>query len=340
MSQFTRRQLMIGFVASGAAMSLAAGHLAPAKRAVIIGGGPAGAAAAVALALSRPDMQVVLIESDPTRFAQPRAQSPVAQVAPFSRPGSGVNLETLKHSGIAVLLDQVTEIDWRAARLSLFSGRSAPFDALYLAPGTAPVDERITGLDPVARSLWPAAWGNAREARRLSAQLSILPEGGHVVLRLPGAGLSHPDVAVERALALARHLRQSRPKAQLTVLDGGTTPLLLTRFEARSRALGLSANTRWLTAPFGGTVQSIDALRGWIETSAGRLRADVVNFVPPHGAGVIARRTGLTDASQWCPCDGTGKSTRQPGAVILGDARAHAVRTISGALASATVAAI
>ncbi|MBN9887920.1 FAD-dependent oxidoreductase [Salipiger abyssi] len=321
MPELSRRRFTRSLLAASALSAAIPLTARGAGRNVIVGGGPAGATAALALRRARPKDDILLIERDPSRLAG----GPAAR---FAQPGAPVDLATLRQAGIAVALDEVTEVDWRAARLSLFSGRLMAFDRLLLAPGTTPVAEALDGLGPVARHLWPAAWGSAREARRLAAQLSALPTSGHLVLRLPGTGLSHPDIALARALELDRWLRRNRPGARMTVLDGAPDAPLAARFRARG------GHAAWHTADDGGTVLRLDAPRGVIDTSAGRLYADVVNFLTPRQAGQIAQIAGLTDESGWCPCDGAGRSLIRRSAAILGDARRDAPRSIASALAS------
>jgi len=311
--------------ATGYASTLTAGP----HRTLVLGGGPAGGACALALKRARPGDAVVLVERDPTRLA------PAARSA-FTAPRAGITLDTLRDAGVEVMLDEATEIDWHAARLALFSGRSLAFDTLMLAPGTAPVPEDIPGLDAAAQHRWPAAWGSPRESARLSAALSALPEAGHVVLRLP-ADLSHPEAALGRALELAAWIAHHRPSARLSVLESAQASLA-EAYEARAASQGIRARVDWHTARTGGRVLHLDAPNGMIETSGGVLQADVVNFVPPRSAGHIALIGGLADASGWCPCDAQGRSTLRDGAVILGDARADAVRTKQAALHSASVA--
>ncbi|MEX5729961.1 sulfide dehydrogenase [flavocytochrome c] flavoprotein subunit [Rhodovulum iodosum] len=333
--QTLNRRRFVEYLVAGAAAAGAGGVAATALRArsrvVVVGGGPAGAAAALALRQTRPDTQVLLVERDPGRLGR-------AEAAAFDRPAAGPDLGALRRAGVDVVLDDVVDLDWTAARLDLFSGRSMAFDRLLLAPGTAAVAEPIAGFGEVARHLWPAAWGSAREARRLKAQLAALPEAGHVVLRLPAVP-SHPEAALDRAVQMATLLDRTRPRGRLTVLDGTAGTDLADRFERRRAELGLRTDTDWRRASAGGTVLGVDVPRGTLETDAGLLRADVVNFVTLQEAGRIARTAGLVDATGWCPTDAQGRSTQRREAVILGDARKAARRTVAGALLSAKAAA-
>lgn len=324
-------QYLVAGAAIGGACGWAATGLGRSTRVVVVGGGPAGAGAALALRAATPEIPVLLVERDPRRLGN-------AGSTAFDRPAAGPDLDSLRRAGVEVVVDDVTDLDWRAARLELFSGRSLAFDRLLLAPGTTSVDEPIAGLDKVARHQWPAAWGSAREARRLAAQLAALPVRGHVVLRLPQVQ-SHPDAALDRAVQLATRLDRTQPLARLTILDASAGSDLADRFMTRRAQLGLRVATDWRTAENGGRVLRVDAERGMLETTAGLVRADVVNFVTRQGAGRIARSAGLVDATHWCPTDAQGRSTRRPEAIILGDARKDATRTVRGALLSARVAA-
>ncbi len=328
----SRRHFALGLMA--ATMTAGTGlAILPKDRLAVVGGGPAGAHAALALRAAHPKATVLLLERDPTRLGRGLDAAP----ARFDRPGAGVSLDTLRRAGVEVVLDDVTQIDWTAARLALFSGRRLAFDRLFVAPGTAPRPESIAGLDAMARHASPAAWGTPHEARRLTAQLAALRDNGHVVLRLPPRGQSHPQAALDRALTLARLLAIRRTAARLTVLDESTDNRLATIFAQQAADQRLAGQTAWLTAQDGALVRAVDVRRGWIETDAGRLTADVVNFIPPLQAGAIARSADLTDASGWCPCTATGHSTHCTEAVILGDARKGAVRTLAAALESARV---
>ncbi|MEM8959280.1 MAG: FAD-dependent oxidoreductase [Pseudomonadota bacterium] len=327
MHEITRRRFL---AATGAgAMALGTPNLiaptAAAEPVLILGGGPAGAQAALSLAGKSLDQPIILVERDPARLlgneAVPR---------PFSRPVTMAAYEKLASTGVQIVLDDVVAIDWRAGRTELISGRRIAFGRLVAAPGVSARGEGITGLDPVARQLWPAAWGSAREARRLAGQLAAMPDDSHVVFRLPPDAGGYSEIAVERILWIAKDLARTRPRARFTVLDPDHGSPARRLFAACRSAHG-AAQVTWLDRTAGGQVLSVDAPRGILETSAGTLRADVVNFIPRQGAAGIVRLAGLTDDSGWCPCDEIGQSLLRPEALVLGDARKAAVRTVAAA---------
>lgn len=333
MTDFSRRQFVRGGLAAGLLAGAAGLGLQTRGQTLVVGGGPAGAAAA--LALRQAGGAVTLIERDPARLVQAGPGSGPPLLAALSRPEAGAGWAQLAAAGVAVVLDDVVAVDGGAARLALFSGRELAFDRLVLAPGSAAVPEPIAGLDAVARHRWPAAWGNRAEARRLAAQLAALPARGHLVLRLP-PGISHPQVALARALTLARYLARHHPQARFSVLDGSDAEALALAFAdiAARQRLGAVA---WLRPGAGGRVLGVDARRGRITTDAGEMRADVVSFVPPHAAGAVARLAGLTDASGWCPCDDLGRPRLRLAGFdgelrVLGDARKGVTRNMAQAL--------
>lgn len=325
MPTLTRRRVLSAALAAGLGAAALPAFRAG-ERVAVVGGGPAGAEAAVALAARRPAGSVLLVERDPTRLTR-------AAAGAFGRPEAGPDLAALRRAGVEVLVDEADGVDFAERRLVLGSGRRIAWDRLVLAPGAAAMEEGIAGLDAAARHRWPAAWGDAREGRRLAAQLAALPARGHVVLRLPPAEPGDDARHLARALELAGRLAATG--ARLTILDSAPGRDLGPRFAAQAAAGRLGSRARWLPADRGGTVLSVDAGRGRIETAAGPLVVDAANFIPRQGAGRIARLAGLADAGGWCPCDAQGRSTLAPRVSILGDARRGAERSLAGALASA-----
>lgn len=327
MHDLTRRRFVAATAASAAVLG-AANLIAPAATAepvLILGGGPAGVQAALALAATGSQQRVVLVERDPARL-----MGRVGRPGPFSPPANLATYDRLTSAGVQIVLDDVASIDWTAGRAELMSGRRMAFEKLVAAPGVSARDEGIGGLDPVARHLWPAAWGSSREGRRLAGQLAAMPDQSHVVLRLPPDAGGYPEIAVERILWIAAYLARTRPQARFSVLDPDQDSPSRRLFVAR-RSKAAAVQVAWRDRASGGRVLSVDAPRGTLETTAGTVHADVVNFIPLQGAAGIARLAGLTDDSGWCPCDETARSLLRPEALVLGDARLAAVRTAAAA---------
>lgn len=312
MNDLTRRKLIFGALA-GAGAGLAAPYLGRVAAAplAVIGSGPAGLAAALNARRLAPDLPITLIERDPTRLA--------GQGAAFAAPRPPLDLGHLKAAGIDLLLDDVTGADYANKRLTLLSGRTQGFSTLVMAAGASARPETMPGLDARARHLWPAAWGSAREARRLASQLGAMPDGGHVVLRLPEDAAGNPRALAGRVAAVASGLDRTHPTARLTVLDSDPAG------RVRRMSSGIPGMV-WIGPREGSHIRSVDATKGRIDTDAGLLTADVVNFIPPQGAADIARLTGLVDESGWCPCDGNARSTRAPDVILAGDLRRSAAR--------------
>ena len=329
MKHLSRRRFLVAGAAGSAALFAALVPMARVDDPVhVVGGGIAGASAALTIRAARPGARVILIERDPTRLA-----GRPGGTAEFLPPVPPVDHARLAAAGVGIAIDEVAGVDWDNRRLDLFSGRQSAFGMLVLAPGVAPRDEGIAGFDPVAQHMWPAAWGSAREARRLAGQLAALPANGHVVMRLPEDAGGLPAVAAHRALRIAMLLRRTRPAARLTVLDAATdsqAARIFAQLQTDGRAPAFPV--MWLDARNGGQVLAVDAPHGILETTAGRLRADVVNFIPRQGAAEVARTAGLVDDSGWCPCDGQARSLLQPAALVIGDARKGAERNVPAAL--------
>ena len=77
----------------------------------------------------------------------------------------------------------------------------------------------------------------------------------------------------------------------------------------------------WQGAASGARITAVDPRAGTVSTDFDRFQPAVANIIPPQQAGQIARRSGLTDASGWCPIQAVDfQSTRQPGVYVIGDA--------------------
>ena len=334
MRELSRRSLIAGLVVGGPAFAagnhlLSAGKTPRSKRVAIIGGGPAGVAAALALHQADTSARLMLIERDPATLnsissAQQRFQKPSV---------TGV-FNKLKAAGIEIALDEIADIDWQRQNARGISGRDFAFDDIVVAPGTTVQDEGIAGLDAIARHRWPAAWGSPREAKRLTAQLATMREGGHAVLRLPSGDVSHPAGLPHRAVEIAELLARKNPTSRLTVLDATHGTQAADAFASAIAGTDLGQRVEWLGRETPVEVREVDAYAGRLETSYGAIQADVVNFITAQEAGAIAQAAGLADHTGWCPCGDDMRSLINPGAIVVGDANRLAQRTVDGAVRS------
>ena len=84
-----------------------------------------------------------------------------------------------------------------------------------------------------------------------------------------------------------------------------------------------------------GVVRRIDAKAMTLHTDFGEYKGDVINFIPSQRAGQVARVSGLTDDTEWCPVQQqTFESTLVPGVHVIGDASIAAPMPKSGFAAS------
>jgi len=77
----------------------------------------------------------------------------------------------------------------------------------------------------------------------------------------------------------------------------------------------------WRSASNDGHVSRVDPGTMTIETDFETFNASVANIIQPQKANAIAARTGVTDATGWCPVNATSfESTLQPHIHVIGDA--------------------
>ncbi|MEO0810580.1 MAG: FAD-dependent oxidoreductase [Pseudomonadota bacterium] len=339
MHNINRRKLITGLLAGGPAIAVGAalpfvGASSQTRRIIVVGGGPAGVAAVLAARRADSRVRLILVERDPGRL-----KPQLKDRHEFLRPSLDGAMELLGRADVDVALDDIEAIDWASKTAHALSGRAFVFDEIVLAPGTAVQDEGISGLDAQARHRWPAAWGSRREARRLAAQLAGMPEDGHVVVRLPAGEVSHQQGLAHRAIRIAQYLNARKTAARLTVLDATDGLEAADVFASAAARGGFGGRVRWIGGEERARVLAVDAAAGTIETPAGTLKADVVNFITPQQAGPIAHASGLVDQSGWCPCGADQRSLINPAAFVVGDANRFARRSIDGAMQSGAKAA-
>ncbi len=80
----------------------------------------------------------------------------------------------------------------------------------------------------------------------------------------------------------------------------------------------------WVAGASGGKVVKFDAKTNTASSDFNDFKGDVVNIIPPHHAGMIAKNTGLTNEKGWCPVNMlTMESAAHKDIWVVGDSCVH-----------------
>jgi sulfite dehydrogenase len=195
-----------------------------------------------------------------------------------------------------------------------------PYDRLVVAPGIEFMYDRLQGWSSAGEATVLHAWKAGPQTVALRKQLTDMKDGGVAVMSFPLAPYRCPPGPYERACQIAWYLKQSKPKSKLIVLDAN--PDYVSKKPLFSRVFGEDYKgivEYRVNAP----VNEIDLKTGTLVTEIGdRVRADVINLIPPQRAANIARDAGLITANnRWCDVNWTSmESIKVPNVHVLGDA--------------------
>jgi NADPH-dependent 2,4-dienoyl-CoA reductase/sulfur reductase-like enzyme len=140
-----------------------------------------------------------------------------------------------------------------------------------------------------------------------------------VLLSVPLAPYRCPPGPYERASMIAAYLKQAKPRSKLLVLDAN--PDVTSKAGLFKRAWSdLYAGV--LEYRGNAKAVGVDGKTMTVKLEVEDVKGDVLNVVPPHRAGNIARQAGLiTTNNRWCDVDWrTMESKAVKGVHVLGDA--------------------
>jgi NADPH-dependent 2,4-dienoyl-CoA reductase/sulfur reductase-like enzyme len=304
--------------AIGVAGRASSGARAAARRIVVVGGGYGGATAARYAALwGGAAVDVTLIERDAAFVSCPLSNLVLAG----SRTIADV---TIPYASLAkritVVHDTAVAVDADRRRVKLARDADVGYDRLILSPGIDYFFDRIDGLSSAAaQSTFLHGWQAGPQTVALRRQIEAMSDGGVFAISVPRAPYRCPPGPYERACQVAWYFQRAKPRSKVLILDGNEDV-------QSKKALFVSA---W-NGEFNGIVEyrpdhvltGVDAttMTAHFET-ADDVKADVLNVIPPQGAGAIARKAGVITANdQWCEVDFlTFESIRVPGIHVLGD---------------------
>ncbi len=290
----------------------------PIGRVVVIGGGYAGATVAKYLRLwSLGSIEVVVVEPSSQFVSCPLSNLVLGGSKSINDLTFGYDALKTNH-GIKWVQDTVTAIDASAKKITMLRGELS-FDRLVVAPG---VDFNYDSLPMLAsaeaQQQIPHAWKAGWQTVNLRKQLEAMPDGGVFVMNVPKAPYRCPPGPYERACQVASYFKAHKPKSKVIVLDANA--------EIISKK-GLF--TKVFNETYAGIVDyrsdnamtGVDVATKTVSTDFDKIKADVLNVIPPQRAGKIAQIANLTEKDYpWCDINFlTYESKLVPNIHVLGD---------------------
>ncbi|MDZ4212632.1 MAG: NAD(P)/FAD-dependent oxidoreductase, partial [Methylotenera sp.] len=319
---FNRRDFI---KAAGAASALLVGNNSfaratkpPMGRVVVVGGGYAGATAAKYLRMwSLGAIEVIVVEPNKQFVSCPLSNLVLGGSKSINDLTFGYDALKANH-GIKWVQDTVTAIDSTAKKVTMLRGELS-YDRLVVAPG---VDFIYDGLPMLAsaeaQSQIPHAWKAGWQTVNLRKQLEAMPDGGVFVMTIPKAPYRCPPGPYERVCQVASYFKAHKPKSKIIVLDANA--------EIISKK-GLFAKV--FNETYAGIVDyrpdnvitGVDVATKTITTDFDKIKAEVLNVIPPQRAGKIAQIANLTESDYpWCDVNFlTYESKLVPSVHVLGD---------------------
>ncbi|MBS0544885.1 MAG: FAD-dependent oxidoreductase [Proteobacteria bacterium] len=315
-----RRTFMKGLAGAAALGGLAAcaGNTPRARpHVVVIGGGYGGATAAKYLRMwSQGAVDVTLIERNPAFVSCPMSNLVVGgyrELADIS-----VSYAALQSKwGVRLITDEATAIDHARRTVSTTANGVLSYDRLVLSPGIDFMTAAVPGLEGNFERL-PHAWKAGPQTVLLRQQLQDMPDGGVFAMHVPKSPYRCPPGPYERACVVASYLQRHKPRSKVLVLDANTEiqskkALFTKAFQSYGKLIEYVPNS---------DLRSVDAASRSAELEFDRVRADVLNVIPPMRAGSIAVRAGLPLVNgRWVDIDWlTMEAKGVAGVHVLGDA--------------------
>lgn len=290
---------------------------------VVIGGGTGGATVAKYLKLADPNINVTLVEKNPTYYTCYMSNEVL---------GGGRTLDSLafgydglRQRGITVVHDTVTGIDANARMVNLASGGTLQYDRCVVSPGVDFRYDLIEGYSAEVAETIPHAWKAGPQTRVLRQQLEAMEDGGTFVMTAPPNPYRCPPAPYERASQVAHYFKKHKPNSKVIILDPKTSFAKQTLFTEgwmdRYDYGSDNSMIEWVSGD-NHMIMAVDPATKTVTTRNGDThKADVLNIVPPQKAGKIAFDAGLTNGDGWCPVHlNTFESTIHANIHVIGDA--------------------
>lgn len=293
--------------------SKASGHV------VIVGGGFGGATAAKYLRMwSEGGVQVTLIERNAQFISCPISNLVISGNKTLA--DITIGYEGLKKWGVRVIQDDVIGVDAEKRSIRLATGGEMSYDRLVLSPGVDFMFDQIPGLNNAdAQSKILHAWKAGAQTVALRKQLEGMPDGGTYAITVPKAPYRCPPGPYERASVIAGYFKAKKPKSKVLILDANEDVVSKKGLFVQAWA---DLYPGMLEYRPNSELRDVDVANRTAILEFDKVKADVLNVVPPQRAGDIATKAGLKLINnRWVDVDWLSmESTNTKGIHVLGDA--------------------
>ena len=316
-----RRQLLQAGSALGA-MGLVSGCATiggNSPKVVVIGAGYAGATAAKYIRMwSEGGIQVTLVEPNDSFISCPISNLVIGgskTIADITTPYDNL----VKRHGVQMVKDRVASIDAAKRIVKLAGGSELPYDRLIVSPGVDFMWETLPGMaKDGAKDKVLHAWKAGAQTVALRKQLEAMPDGGVFAMSIPLAPYRCPPGPYERACLVASYLQRNKPRSKVLILDANeeivSKKALFTKaFEKYKGILEYLPNSE---------LREVDAASRTAVLEFDKVKAEVLNVVPPQRAGDVAAKSGVRLINnRWVEVDWLSfEAVGTPGVHVIGDA--------------------
>lgn len=288
-------------------------------RVVVVGGGFGGSTCAKYLHKFDPGLDITLVEPAERFITCPFSNVVMAGGRDLASISQGYDAHRKRN--IKVVHAMAKTVDPASKRVELSTGETLHYDRLVLSPGIDFKWNDVEGMRATDTNVIPHAWQGGPQTTLLKKQIGAMPDGGVVIIAPPGNPFRCPPGPYERVSMIAHYLKQHKPKSKILILDAKSKFSKQSLFMQGWEQL-YPGMIEWVSGGKGGRVDLVDVANRTLHTDTGdKHKGDVINFIPPQKAGVLAHNAGLTNKSGWCPVNQrTFESEIHAGIHIIGDA--------------------
>ncbi|MEE9331027.1 MAG: NAD(P)/FAD-dependent oxidoreductase [Methylophilaceae bacterium] len=298
--------------------ALARGKKPPLGHVVIIGGGYAGTTAAKYIRMwSANNIAVTVIEQSSQFISCPLSNLVLGGSKSINDLTFGYDA-VQKNYDINWVQDTVIEINADAKKVMMKRG-DISYDRLIVAPGVDFIYDALPNLQSAeAQKQVPHAWKAGWQTVNLRRQLETMTDGGLFVLSVPKVPYRCPPGPYERVCQVASYFKAHKPKSKIIVLDAN--PGIVSKKGLFTKVWNNTYKGIIDYKP-NNVITNIDLASKTVTTDFEKVKADVLNIIPPQRAGKPAQMADLLEPDYpWCEVDFLSyESKRVPSVHVIGD---------------------